>query len=85
MAKYQTKPVVVEAVQFTDHALAPALQIKKWPENRPHIMNGSWGYMDTATSRYPIWINDWIVTRRNGEKAVYRSDDFEVMYEEVRV
>jgi hypothetical protein len=83
MGKYQTRPVIVEAVQFTSPQDASSLGVKKWPENRPHIMDGSWGYMDAATSRYPVWVNDWIVTRRNGEKAVYRPDDFEVMYEEV--
>lgn len=83
MGQYQTKSVKVEAVQFTSLQDAASLKVKKWPENQPHIMNGSWGYLDTANGREPVWVGDWIVTRKSGEEAAYRPNDFEAMYEEV--
>jgi len=79
MGKYQTRPVVVEAVQFTSPQDASALGIKKWHENQPHPINGSFGRLGTAE----IWIGDWVVTRKDRGVLVYRPGEFEALYEEV--
>lgn len=84
--KFRKKPVVVEAVQFTDEKKNMVLNdVRQWQQNvYPSI---------TAIDREPILIiptlegemtaslNDWIIRGVNGEVYPCKPDIFEKTYE----
>jgi hypothetical protein len=84
MAKYQAKPVIVDAVQF-DPAQKPWPDgVKPWRDNQPRPRDMSFGYIDTSEGRTSVVAGDWIVTEK-GRKSICKPDVFEAVYVPVEV
>lgn len=85
MAKYRTKPVIIEAEQFIADKPVPKhipKGMKLWPdENGAVPRDMSWGYCDTRQGRVHVHANDWIITLADGESYPCKPDVFEGKYE----
>ncbi len=83
MAKYQKKPVVIDATQFNyiDNIdgprtceLAKSLGLSR---NGPSLL---WE-IETPKGWHIIRSGDWIVTNTQGEKSICKPEPFEILYE----
>jgi hypothetical protein len=86
MAKFKTKPVIIEAEQFIAKQGGPVFPkgMHPWPDeygDRPR--DGSWGYCDTRQGRVSVHAQDWIITLADGESYPCKPDVFENKYEPV--
>ena len=81
MAKYRTKPVIKEAVQWTGDNLDElrAFVPEKFRDNRIHQPLG----IKTLEGVLTISTNDWIIKGLNGEFYPCKPDIFEKTYEPV--
>lgn len=85
MAKYQTKSVIVDAVQFNPQEQWPEF-IHRHPQNRPVPMDGSLAYFYTpAEGKVSVMAGDWIITDASGKRSICKPDVFETAYEPVEV
>lgn len=96
MPNFRTKPIIIEAVQFTP-ALALAmlrneadgpfgLRISsgRWSESTKTV-NAAATYIeiDTRGGRVLCHVGDWVVRHPNGELSPYKPDVFAARYEAV--
>jgi hypothetical protein len=72
MARYQKKPVVVEAVQWLKHGDHPAVHADS-PED-------AFGYIDTPEGRLRVEPGDWVITGIAGENYPCKPDIFAKLY-----
>ena len=72
MARYQKKPVVVEAVQWFKHG------------DHSAVIAGTAGdpdaYVETPEGRLRVDVGDWIITGISGEHYPCKPDVFEQLY-----
>lgn len=86
--KFRKKPVVIEAVQFTQNM---ADRKEPWPngvEECGQFLGDEEGYrhypsISTLEGRMEVSVNDWIITGIKGEKYPCKPDIFEATYEPV--
>lgn len=86
MAKFRKKPVVIEAVQFTQKMMDKK---EVWPEGVVEISlflsmgEGTKKYpaVETLEGRMKVSVNDWIITGVKGEKYPCKPDIFEATYD----
>jgi hypothetical protein len=87
VAKFRTKPVVVDATQWFKHGDHPAVHRTAYgeiPGHRPAIVvppDHKYGYVDTPMGRECVGSGDWIVTRQNGDIECLSEGKFEELYE----
>jgi hypothetical protein len=84
MAKYRSKPVIVEAVQFDpDRRPWPAV-IK--PYKRDSAQYGSaYGYIENwILGQVAVYKGDWLVTKESGVVEHRKDAEFQAMYEPVK-
>jgi hypothetical protein len=72
MARYQKKPVVVEAVQWFTHGDHPAVFADSESD--------AFGYIDTPEGRLTVQPGDWVITGVAGEHYPCKPDIFEKLY-----
>jgi len=72
VARYQKKPVVVEAVQWLRHGDHPAVF-----SDSPY---DAFGYIDTPEGRLTVQPGDWVITGVAGEHYPCKPDIFEKLY-----
>lgn len=82
--KFRNKPVVIEAVQFTQDMHRG---LTAWPEGvvwgyENGTPNG-WAVVETLEGNMKVSIGDWIITGVKGEKYPCKPDVFAATYEEV--
>lgn len=90
MPQFRKKPVVIEAVQFTEAMLletepvAPGLEIinKRWHPERQEIYHYGAG-CKTLEGFMTATIGDWIIRGIKGEYYPCRDDIFRMTYEAV--
>jgi hypothetical protein len=90
MAQYRKKPVVIDAVQFTQdmllerEPLPSGLQVKakSWHPERGEVYSYKAG-IDTLEGFMEARIGDWIITGVKGERYPCKSDVFTLTYEAV--
>lgn len=79
MARYRSKPVEIEAVQFTDKGTHPAVESAFTPPGRPaaYTVHSRQGWVN-------VDIGDWIIAESDGS-GYYpcKPDVFEAKYEKV--
>lgn len=92
MPAYRKKPVVIEAVQFTQE-LRDSIVLDKAPRPDGVEMGGAYYnetrrevhsayfYIETLEGRMEVSINDWIITDVNGEHYPCKPDIFAKTYE----
>ena len=95
MAKYRKKPVVIEAVQFTqelvngyclrEEAIPKGVLFKRgaWNTQTETVYNAEF-YIPTLEGEMTVSVGDWIITGVNGEHYPCKPDIFEKTYEEVK-
>ncbi len=92
--KYRKKPVVIDAVQFTDEMrIAAVLDSQPCPEgvlmgNRSYnkkdrTIRSAEFYIETLEGRMAVNVGDWIITGIKGERYPCKPDIFEATYEKV--
>ncbi len=92
MSKFRKKPVVIEAIQYTEairdahlfngQPLPRGVEIPRkylHPDNR--IVYSADAYIKTLEGRMLVTINDWIITGVKGEHYPCKPDIFEATYE----
>lgn len=86
MAKYRTKPVTVEAVQYFGVESFPELEIFMDDEYyRVLFQPGSEQLIIlTSESDYRVEVGDWIIRNEKGEFYSCKPDIFNEIYEKVR-
>jgi hypothetical protein len=72
MARYQKKPVVVDAVQWFRHGDHPAVVAESAGDPS--------GYIDTPEGRLIVKPGDWIITGVAGENYPCKPDIFKKLY-----
>ena len=72
MARYQKKPVVVEAVQWFKHGDHPAVLAESGDD--------AFGYIDTPEGRLTVQPGDWVITGVAGENYPCKPDIFDKLY-----
>jgi len=72
MARYQKKPVVVEAVQWFKHGDHPAV----FADSPDDVF----GYIDTPEGRLTVQPGDWVITGVAGENYPCKPDIFVKLY-----
>lgn len=88
--KFRKKPVVIEAVQFTEE-MANGYCLRESPIPKGVLFRrGSWNcktevvyYIPTLEGEMTVSIGDWIITGVNGEHYPCKPDIFEKTYERV--
>lgn len=95
MPKFRKKPVVIDAVQFTEairdaHLFdgAPLPDGVSIPSKHLHppsrVVYGAQAYIETKEGRMTVSLNDWVITGVQGEHYACKPDIFEATYEEVQ-
>lgn len=87
MAKYQARPILVEADRFLPEQLPwPEVVIALRPSPITDIRNPEltgWAVVAPNGQRFLIYPGDWIVTEPPGRRFVCTPDVFEATYEAV--
>lgn len=85
MAKFRKKPVVIEAVQFTDENPNEAFYFISCNKSPGFNSDGSKYIMiQTLEGDMKADIGDWIIKGVNGEFYPCKPDIFEKTYEQIR-
>lgn len=87
MAKYRKKPVVIEAIQYTeqmrvDDKLPEGVKICYW-ENPPNKEPGDYPTIRTLEGDHMVSDGDYIITGIKGERYPCKPDIFNQTYESV--
>ena len=86
MTKYRKKPVVIEAVQYTNDMrvndeLPDGVVIQYWPESKHGP--GDYPTINTLEGPHMVDDGDYVITGVQGEKYPCKPDIFEATYEAV--
>lgn len=86
--KFRKKPVVIDAIQFTDYDSASVQKIRKWAgkKSRKIRIGGPGNNMleiDTLEGKMLASVGDWIICGVKGEIYPCKPDIFEQSYEKV--
>lgn len=79
--KYRKKPVVIEAMQFTDEGAA--LEILEWIGGDSYAANDETLRIPTLEGEMTAQYDDWIIRGVQGEFYPCKPNIFEATYEEV--
>ena len=89
MSKYRKKPVVIEAIQFTEAMIGEEVPLPEgvWfgsrslgPPPERTVYSYSY-YINTLEGKMAVSVGDWIITGVKGEKYPCKPDIFEATYE----
>lgn len=88
MAKYQTKPTIVDAVQWFKHGDHPAVKTSvsgKEPAGAIMVEGQAAGWIDDANTigGKIVRSGDWVITSQLGDTYVMHAIDFEGMFDPV--
>lgn len=92
--KFRKKPVVIEAVQFTqamidaylfdDHELPAGVRCASADFHRGNrTIRAFRAYIETLEGQMLVSVDDWIITGVKGERYACKPDIFAMIYEEV--
>ena len=81
MAKYKTKPCVIEAVQYTGNNI---IEILDWGQGEILWNDEDDLFIDTLEGRMKADINDYIIKGLRGEFYPCKPDVFEKKYEKIK-
>lgn len=86
MAKFRKKPVVIDAIQFTDSDSVERM-LGAWGMKFQRALNAHQGEgklaIDTLEGVHLALVNDWIIKGVKGEFYPCKPDIFEMTYEAV--
>jgi hypothetical protein len=95
MKKYKKKPIVIEAMQFTDSG-SEQLKVSEWVEKngsklglydgfyRKGIASWEKAFVDTLEGSMMVSIGDWIIKGVEGEFYPCKDSVFKKTYDEVK-
>jgi len=77
--KYQKKPLVVDAIQYTGDVET----VEDFAGRANVHRSGALLYLDTPDGYIALYLNDWLLKMPNGEVSACRPEIFATFYEPI--